>query len=63
MQLIFRTMNRDMHQANTNEDHIAVLFRNRLMPVRSAACLCSTILSGLLHPLQVLTDMCAAEAP
>ncbi|KAL3147587.1 hypothetical protein ABBQ38_014640 [Trebouxia sp. C0009 RCD-2024] len=34
--LIFRTMNRDMHQANANEDNIAFLFRNRLMPVRSS---------------------------
>ena len=38
LQLIFRTMNRDMRHPSTNEDNIAVLFRNKLMPIRSASC-------------------------
>ncbi|DBA77721.1 TPA: hypothetical protein ACH3X2_008414 [Trebouxia sp. C0005] len=38
--LIFRTMNRDMHHPNTNNDDVAFLFRNRLMPVRSCVNRC-----------------------
>ncbi len=30
-------MNRDMHHPNTNNDDVAFLFRNKLMPVRSEA--------------------------
>ncbi len=30
-------MNRDMHHPNTNNDDLAFLFRNKLMPVRSEA--------------------------
>ena len=64
MQLIFRTMNRDMQQANTNEDDIAFLFRNRLMPVRSDACICTIYLGAPYYPTSTnVLDMCAAEAP
>jgi hypothetical protein len=32
--LLFRTINRDLCRPNCNEDHVAPLFRDKLMPVR-----------------------------
>jgi hypothetical protein len=34
MQLLFRTMNQDTHEPHPNQDYIAALLRDRLMPVR-----------------------------
>ncbi len=35
LQLLFRTTSRELRLPNANEDYIAPLFRDKLMPVRS----------------------------
>jgi len=36
-QLLFRTMNQDTHEPHPNQDYLAALLRDQLMPIRCAA--------------------------
>ena len=50
-QLLFRTMNRDTHEPEPCQDHLAALLRDRLMPIRSDAKPCWVRLSCMLSLL------------